>query len=696
MVLIPSLVSRRRHGKAPVVFLYPRLAPSSMPTSPTQHIHLRKQKSTSCNVRGSLKCRLTTPKLLCRLRTPPQLSISSGSAKPPSLDGKSIVSGTTFALDEKESLRPDDSASLKAIEDEDAFSPPVSTMSRPDNATSEGVRAFSDQLREISAMEPSGHSLSTQTFTATASLPARTLYDPQQPSGAGPQNAAMLTSRATDFAIDFPPDPKLLEALESHRDRVVVVKLETDIRDFINDPKEGMIDLPQFNAYHRMLAHKAAEYYMLGHTVDENACGVRLYKTVQTCLRPQLTGLATPSTAASTPPPNAPAMTILRRGLKAPAIVNGSNVPSMSNSEDGEDGPDDAKANRKQLTLKEREARYEAARLRIMGESKPSGYPEEAKPKDISRSSSITGKKTRNKKRADSDDGFEARSAYSAYFTPSFGTGTFAPGTYGASGYMDAGNGNVMPGSMQSQEPSSAFQPYFAQVSMPWSGVGPHQSPRVPQIGYDLSGEFQRAVSVQGAGMQQTPGMQSSFAPGYQQSFYGGQQPWAQQHYLTPQLGMHINNGFHGGSGGRPTSASSHAQNGQPYQYGQLPSQAFPGRPPSKLEHPLPGSYKGKHFNPQSQTFVPGQQSTPSVASFSPQAATAGAAPFGVSPQAPSAQPQHSTYNLPDRQPTVPALSPTPIHPMMHPLPQPVFPKQVSPNQPLPPRSLQSRHLPKN
>jgi hypothetical protein len=42
--------------------------------------------------------------------------------KPPSLDGKSITSGTTFALDEKESLRPDDSASVKAAEDDDAFS----------------------------------------------------------------------------------------------------------------------------------------------------------------------------------------------------------------------------------------------------------------------------------------------------------------------------------------------------------------------------------------------------------------------------------------------------------------------------------------------------------------------------------------------------------------------------------------------
>ena len=45
-----------------------------------------------------------------------QLSSSDGSGKPPSIDGKSVASATTFALDEKESLRPDDSASLSAVE----------------------------------------------------------------------------------------------------------------------------------------------------------------------------------------------------------------------------------------------------------------------------------------------------------------------------------------------------------------------------------------------------------------------------------------------------------------------------------------------------------------------------------------------------------------------------------------------------
>ena len=57
-----------------------------------------------------------------------QLSSSDGSGKPPSIDGKSVASATTFALDEKESLRPDDSASLRAVEEEDVTSPPDSVV----------------------------------------------------------------------------------------------------------------------------------------------------------------------------------------------------------------------------------------------------------------------------------------------------------------------------------------------------------------------------------------------------------------------------------------------------------------------------------------------------------------------------------------------------------------------------------------
>lgn len=57
--------------------------------------------------------------------------LSDSSTKPASFDTKSMASENTFGMDEKESLRPDDSASVQAAdEDEPFFVPPV--IARPD------------------------------------------------------------------------------------------------------------------------------------------------------------------------------------------------------------------------------------------------------------------------------------------------------------------------------------------------------------------------------------------------------------------------------------------------------------------------------------------------------------------------------------------------------------------------------------
>ncbi|KAI6889762.1 hypothetical protein KC355_g21437, partial [Hortaea werneckii] len=282
-----------------------------------------------------------------------QVSSDSGSAKPPSLDGKSVASGTTFALDEKESLRPDDSASAKAADDEDIFSPPSSSLPAS-RMSSDDARAFHDQLREISSMDPQRRSMTPQGFRQQALPQKGVLYVPHQ----GPGMGAVPNSRTDpeqQSPVDAQPDPKLLEALESPRDRIWVLKLEQDIYDFVKDPKEASLNLPQCNAYHRMLAHKIADYYLLGHIVDDSASAVRLYKTPNCRIPPPLTGITTPSTAASTPPPPAPQMKILRRGIDAgPVLANGSNVPSKSGSEDGSE---DDKKPKPPATREEREAR---------------------------------------------------------------------------------------------------------------------------------------------------------------------------------------------------------------------------------------------------------------------------------------------------------------------------------------------------
>jgi len=135
----------------------------------------------------------------------------------------------------------------------------------------------------------------------------------------------------------------------------------------------------------------------------------------------------------------------------------------------------------------------------------------------------------------------------------------------------------------------------------------------------------------------------------------------------------------------RPTSSSSHVRGNQPYAYGQLPSQTFPGRPPNNLEHPLPGSYKSKHFNPQSQSFIPGQPSSTAIQHFDPHGSSSSATGYNgafAMPNAAVRQVSSHSHASPFGSPHHSAASAA--QPMMHPLPQPVFPRQPSPNLPLP------------
>lgn len=323
------------------------------------------------------------------------LSSSSDSNKPPS-----IASGTTFALDEKDSLRPDDSASVKAVEDEE--------ISGSRMGSDDGVRAFRDQLQEISSMEPSRRGVSQQSFS---NAPKGVLYVPPHGPGIGAvPNAARSPPRGSP-AAECPPDQKLLDALENPRDRVWVLKLEQDVIDFVKDAKEASLTLPQCHAFYRLLAHKMADYYMLGHLVDDSTSAVRLFKTPDCRIPPPLTGITAPSTAASTPPPPAPKMTILQRG-SGPAVANGSNTVSNS-----ENDSDEERKNKAPATREQREAQYEAARLRIMGSAKPGDSSEGQKDQQQSRSSSVTGKKHKKKPRADSDDGFEVTNSRVAWLT---------------------------------------------------------------------------------------------------------------------------------------------------------------------------------------------------------------------------------------------------------------------------------------
>ena len=167
-----------------------------------------------------------------------QVSSSNSSAKQPNLDNKSMASVTTFALDEKESIRPEDSASLKATEEEDRLSAQGSGPSGSRGGSDSGARAFRDQLREISNMAaPIPRVVPGDRFAPPLIMNPSVAYDDGtmqpavQPQSLPPQNLpGMMVQQSV-------PDERLIEALSSGRDRVWVLKLEQDIIDFVKDSK---------------------------------------------------------------------------------------------------------------------------------------------------------------------------------------------------------------------------------------------------------------------------------------------------------------------------------------------------------------------------------------------------------------------------------------------------------------------------
>jgi hypothetical protein len=172
-----------------------------------------------------------------------QLSSSDDSAKPPSLDGKSVASITTFAMDEKESLRPDDSASVLATEDDDTYSAVGSRL-----GSETGARAFRDQLLEITSRGPAlRQSGPTSRPDSAINAPIGTLYVPP-PIGSSASLPGYVQPPATaGRPEDVLPDAKLLEALNNPRDRIWVLKLEQDIIDFVKDPTYVCLDFRDVN-----------------------------------------------------------------------------------------------------------------------------------------------------------------------------------------------------------------------------------------------------------------------------------------------------------------------------------------------------------------------------------------------------------------------------------------------------------------
>lgn len=135
--------------------------------------------------------------------------------KPPSIDDKSIISGTTFAMDEKESLRPDDSASVKAAaEDDDAFSVRGSLLANSRMGSDVAARA---QRIQIGDMPPRGISQALPELHPQGVDTPQSSSSEQQPVGLVrmPFAAATTAPEGMNGGYRQNPDEKLLEAMLS-------------------------------------------------------------------------------------------------------------------------------------------------------------------------------------------------------------------------------------------------------------------------------------------------------------------------------------------------------------------------------------------------------------------------------------------------------------------------------------------------
>ncbi|EFW23301.1 conserved hypothetical protein [Coccidioides posadasii str. Silveira] len=534
-----------------------------------------------------------------------QTHLSSSSTKPTSFDSKSMASVTTFAMDEKESLRPDDSASVQAIEEDD-FS--GSASGAPNS------QVGSEGSARLNRVNHEG----LKTFHGD--------------SATNPPNERSLHGFPNE------PDEKLLEAMRSPKDRLLILQLEEKIIAFIKNPSEQSLELPPCNAFGRLLAHKLGDYYHLTHFVDNNVTSVRLHRTPWCRLPTPLSALYA-ADAMRTPPPAVPAMKIMRRvGQPGTSISAGgstapsSSAPSKATSEagaegSGEDGTESSIAatpakERQTLTREEREAKYQEARERIFRdfpESKPSDSPNSGEhSSNVSRSNSRVGRK-KHRQRTPHDDGFEARSQFSTYYGGVQYSSTQIP--FG--GIVHDASFVPQSSYMLGQPPAAGLN--FAQSNQTTSIYPPHANPGVfPQypVGMATQGNWQNGhmPAAQYANFQQgnqlpmmsqqsstrsSPAMSSYALPTgiqYPQSPPSWNQSTYQPGYSSP-TGQRNSPAVHWPN----VPPNSINQTPMTYPYGQSPNQAYSQTPANNgTPNPLPGSFIRSTFNPQSRSFAPG------------------------------------------------------------------------------------------
>lgn len=173
-----------------------------------------------------------------------QSQLSSSSMKGPSFDTKSMASATTFAMDEKESLRPDDSASVQAGDEEDHSSPHGSAVTNSQHNSDVDAAPVRTQLREgysgvnIATRRPPIGPMQNPPRFGDFPLPSSTdlSHSPTDSQIPDPADIARPPP-PDDRSLSVVPDEKLLDAMGTPKDRLLLLQLEELIIAFITQSR---------------------------------------------------------------------------------------------------------------------------------------------------------------------------------------------------------------------------------------------------------------------------------------------------------------------------------------------------------------------------------------------------------------------------------------------------------------------------
>jgi len=462
-------------------------------------------------------------------------SVSELDTKPPSLDGKSITSGTTFAMDEKESLRPDDSASVKAAaEDDDAFSIRGSLVAGGSRMGSEvAARVHRIQLGDMPPRTITTHVLIGPHSQGVVAPQTGVPEKPAVPEANLPLvSAAVGPDGISNGFYQQNPDDKLLEAMQSPKDRLFLLRLEAQVIEFVQDSKyanppspfstlantnmckcdpnpsvrEPFMDLPPCNSFCRMLTHKLADYYHMTHSFEAVAGAVRIYRTPFCRVPPPLSSIVVNPSNTASPAPALLPRRIMRRDRDG-ELGSLSAGPSKPTSEDGSDSKEKGAATKEKYaspfhrtrlfcwranrpdrpTREEREEAYNKARERIFGsleKIETSAPGEHDDSNGVSRASSVSArdkssqaKRKTAKQRRDDSESFDSRSKYVAWCGPQ--QQTWMPPQYMPLANPQF-NGPFQQPRPNTIQPAYAPNPQYPQV-IPNNGYAPQYN-AIPQV----------------------------------------------------------------------------------------------------------------------------------------------------------------------------------------------------------------------